>query len=65
MVAHRGDGERILAQCASCGSVYAARKWPDGNVQPIGSIECSCGTAEFLVVTDGEDDDPSRPTGAE
>ncbi len=64
-MAHRGDGERILAKCANCDSVYAARMWPNGDVQPIGATECRCGTTEFIVLAEIEDSDSSRTTGTE
>lgn len=51
------DAIRIVAACEDCGSVYAARQWPDGDIQLIGSTECSCGSTEFVLVE--EPDNPS------
>lgn len=60
-MANRDDVSRELAECVKCGSVYAARQWPDGDIQAIGSDGCPCGSTEFVLVSesdgDGEDDD--------
>ncbi|WP_345782524.1 hypothetical protein [Halostagnicola sp. A-GB9-2] len=51
--------------------MYAARQWPDGDIQIIGQDGCSCGTSTFEVVeqTDVLDDpdefDTAAGTGAE
>nr|WP_306057092.1 hypothetical protein [Natronococcus sp. AD5] len=47
-----GESERTLAECLACGSAYAAKKWPDGAIQPIGSTSCECGSTEFQVIED-------------
>lgn len=41
---------RVMAECEACDSVYAAREWPDGKVQPIGSDRCQCGSTDFRSV---------------
>lgn len=51
-MAERDDVSRVLAACENCGSVYAARQWPDGDIQPIGSDTCSCGSAAFVLSDD-------------
>ncbi|QRV16899.1 hypothetical protein JMJ58_08545 [Haloterrigena salifodinae] len=39
---------RGTAICENCGSVFAARIWPDGRIRPIGSpANCPCGGTEF------------------
>ncbi len=58
-MAHRDDVTRVLAACERCGSVYAARQWPDGTIRAIGSHSCSCGSTDFVLV-DTSDDEPSR-----
>ncbi|WP_254528381.1 hypothetical protein [Natrinema gelatinilyticum] len=51
-----GEGQRTIAKCISCGSAYAAEKWPDGTIQPIGTRDgCQCGATEFQVVERSED----------
>nr|WP_247002308.1 hypothetical protein [Halosolutus gelatinilyticus] len=60
-MANRDDVNRELAKCAECGSVYAARQWPTGDIQPIGSDSCDCGSTEFLLINDL--DDESSPGG--
>lgn len=56
-MAHKDDVIRVLAACTACGSVYAARKWPDGEIQIIGQDGCSCGSTAFETI-DESDDDP-------
>ncbi|WIV66210.1 hypothetical protein QQ977_10965 [Natrialbaceae archaeon AArc-T1-2] len=55
-MANRDDVTRELAECVDCGSVYAARQWPSGEIQPIGSDGCDCGSTDFLLIgsSDGE-----------
>ncbi|OIB56283.1 hypothetical protein BBD46_18135 [Natrialba sp. SSL1] len=55
-MANRDDVSRELAKCANCDSVYAARRWPDGDIQMIGSDGCPCGSTDFVLVDDGDDD---------
>nr|WP_254532758.1 hypothetical protein [Natrinema gelatinilyticum] len=46
-----GDGERAIAECLNCGNAYAAKEWPDGTIQPIGTRNgCQCGSTEFQIV---------------
>ncbi len=48
-----GDSERTVVSCSSCGSVYAAEKWSDGTIQPIGKrTGCECGSEDLHVVKD-------------
>lgn len=61
----RDDVNRELARCVECGSVYAARQWPTGKIQPIGSDSCDCGCTEFTVVTDHDGDASGGRMGAE
>ncbi|QFU84161.1 hypothetical protein GCU68_10035 [Natronorubrum aibiense] len=61
-MANRDDVDRELARCADCGAVYAARQWPTGKVQPIGSDRCECGSTDFIIVS--SIDDESSPGGA-
>ncbi|MFC6716401.1 hypothetical protein ACFQGT_19920 [Natrialbaceae archaeon GCM10025810] len=50
-----GESVRTVVSCSSCGSVYAAEKWPDGTVQPIGKrTGCDCGSNEFHVVEESD-----------
>lgn len=58
-MAHKDDVTRVLAACDACGSIYAARQWPDGTVRIIGQEGCSCGEEAFEVVTDPETDPPA------
>lgn len=58
-MAHKDDVTRVLAACDACGSIYAARQWPDGTVRIIGQEGCSCGEETFEVVTDPETDPPA------
>ncbi|WP_254522538.1 hypothetical protein [Natrinema caseinilyticum] len=51
-----GEGQRTIAKCICCGTAYAAEKWPDGTIQPIGTRDgCQCGTTEFRVVEQSAD----------
>ncbi|THE63309.1 hypothetical protein D8Y22_18565 [Salinadaptatus halalkaliphilus] len=59
-MANRDDVDRVLAGCTDCDSVYAARKWPDGDVQLIGQEACECGCREFVVVGDSDSTADSR-----
>lgn len=55
------EKQKIAANCVSCGNVYAAHKWPDGTILPIGQRKgCECGSAEFQAVND-EDGPASSP----
>ncbi len=51
-MAHKDDVTRVLAACEDCGSVYAAREWPDGTIRLIGQQDCSCGASTFVAVDD-------------
>lgn len=43
--------QKVAAQCASCGSVYASEQWPDGELRPIGQrAGCRCGKTDLRVV---------------
>ncbi|MFC4246437.1 hypothetical protein ACFOZ7_05430 [Natribaculum luteum] len=43
--------EKTAAICEQCGSIFAARLWPDGTVRPIGTGErCPCGSERFRLV---------------
>ncbi|WP_394739011.1 hypothetical protein [Natronococcus roseus] len=54
-MANRDDVSRELAECTECGTVYAARQWPNGTIKAIGSESCQCGCTDFaLVETDEE-----------
>ena len=64
-MAHRDDVKRVLAGCEECGSVYAARRWPDGTIRMIGRSTCRCGSSDFVVVTDSGDGVSSADSGAE
>lgn len=64
-MANRDDVSRELAKCTDCGSIYAARQWPDGDIQMIGSDHCPCGSEEFVLVEDDEDEPSSGGTAAE
>lgn len=46
------DVERVVAECGSCQSAYAACQWSDGTVRPIGSDRCTCGSTDFRVLDD-------------
>ncbi|WP_425601070.1 hypothetical protein [Halosolutus halophilus] len=54
---------RVLASCVECGSIYAARQWPDGSVKLIGQEGCSCGSTAFAVIDDA-DDPGSEPSSS-
>lgn len=42
---------RIVAVCTDCGSTYAARLWPDGEIRLIGTgADCPCGGTEFRQI---------------
>ncbi len=56
------NARRIAAECIDCGSAYAARLWPDGNVRIIGlESECPCGGTRFVNLT-AESEDPFEIT---
>ncbi|NUB91659.1 hypothetical protein HTZ84_09245 [Haloterrigena sp. SYSU A558-1] len=61
-MAHKDDVTRVMAVCEECGSVYAAREWPDGTVRVIGQEGCSCGATSFEVADDSEGGSPSDPS---
>lgn len=61
-MAHKDDVTRVLATCSGCGSVYAARQWPDGTIRVIGRDGCSCGSTDFEPVDD-ESDEPGDDSG--
>nr|WP_082146731.1 hypothetical protein [Halostagnicola sp. A56] len=63
-MANRDDITRELAECVECGSAYAARQWPTGEIQPIGTTSCSCGSTTFVLV-DNSEGDPSLSGTAE
>ncbi|WP_226377488.1 hypothetical protein [Haloterrigena turkmenica] len=50
-----------MAVCEECGSVYAARQWPDGTIRVIGQEGCSCGATRFEVADDSEGESPPDP----
>lgn len=64
-MANRDDVTRVLAECQACGSVYAARQWPDGDINIIGQDGCSCQSSTFAVVEDDDVSDSRTDTGAE
>lgn len=64
-MANRDDVDRTLAACVECGAVYAARLWPSGEIQPIGSDACDCGATTFSRVDDIDDDASRDGTSAE
>ncbi|PGF16579.1 hypothetical protein CP556_10915 [Natrinema sp. CBA1119] len=52
------DGEKVVATCTSCGSVFAAQIVSDGSVLPIGRPQgCQCGSDEFEPATSSRDRD--------
>lgn len=55
-MANRDDITRELAECVECGSAYAARQWPTGDIQPIGTDSCSCGSTTFVLVNNSNDE---------
>ncbi|RQG90028.1 hypothetical protein EA462_08460 [Natrarchaeobius halalkaliphilus] len=64
-MANRDDVTRELARCTECGSVYAARQWPGGTIQPIGAGNCDCGSTNFVLVTDAGEDPSTGGVNAE
>lgn len=54
-MAERNDVVRVIAICEECGSSYAARQWPGGEIQIIGQENCSCGSADFTVAEPTDD----------
>ena len=60
----KDDVTRVMAVCEACGSVYAAREWPDGTIRLIGQEGCSSGATTFEIVTDSAGESPSE-TGDE
>lgn len=53
-MANREEIDKLVAVCSNCGAVYAARQWPDGEIQAIGSNGCQCGSDEFDPVDEFE-----------
>lgn len=55
------ESVRILAACEECGSIYAAIRRGDGDVQPIGSRRgcASCGATSFTSASELTDDPQS------
>ncbi|UTF54246.1 hypothetical protein [Natronosalvus rutilus] len=53
--------QKVAAVCSSCGSAYAAERWSDGTIRPIGRrTGCQCGGTSFEVVEDSSSNpDPS------
>ncbi|USZ72024.1 hypothetical protein NGM15_01565 [Natronosalvus halobius] len=62
MAYRKDDVERVIAVCRNCGSGYAARRWPDGEVQPIGSEGCNCGSTELIAVDEDAGGDSNTTT---
>lgn len=58
------DIRRVATCCTDCGSVYAARRWPDGTLRIIGRDGCQCGSNDLTVVDDPDevDGDGKNPT---
>jgi len=56
---NRDDVTRALVRCAYCGAGYIAHQWPDGELQLIGTQTCQCGSTEFEVVDDRQNNDSS------
>lgn len=54
----RDENVRILAACEECGSIYAAVRRPDGEIQPIGSRQgcASCGGTTFSTASELTED---------
>lgn len=47
----QGTKQKVAAACTACGSVYAAERWSDGKILPIGHREgCGCGSTTFETV---------------
>ncbi|USZ73400.1 hypothetical protein NGM15_12455 [Natronosalvus halobius] len=47
--------------CTSCGAAYAAERWSEGKIRPIGRREgCRCGGTSFEVVDGSSSDLDSR-----
>ncbi|RQH00052.1 hypothetical protein [Natrarchaeobius oligotrophus] len=48
-----GGTDRLMVECAACGSVYAAREREDGDPRPIGKPQgCECGGTDFVRLSD-------------
>lgn len=57
------EAERIAAACTDCGAVYAAHRWPDGKIIPIGhGSGCRCGGSDFVDLSE-LNDASSSPQG--
>ncbi|MFC7237049.1 hypothetical protein ACFQS4_14695 [Saliphagus sp. GCM10025317] len=53
--------QKVAAICTSCGAAYAAERWSDEKIRPIGRREgCRCGGTTFEVVDDSSSDLGSR-----
>ena len=55
MGAHDEHVDRVLASCTECGAAYAAWQWPDGDIRPIGTDTCTCGSDTFDPVDEHSD----------
>ncbi|WP_255171525.1 hypothetical protein [Natrononativus amylolyticus] len=44
------EQQRAPALCKECDSVYTVRILAGGEIEPIGTTACSCGSEEFEVV---------------
>lgn len=60
-MAEKEEVAKVAASCQTCGSVYAAREWPEGEIQPIGTERCSCGASRFTVIEGVDDFDLEFP----
>ena len=50
-MASEDDLTKAAAKCDNCGTIVAARVWPDGTIRPIGRGDrCSCDEASLRIL---------------
>lgn len=49
------DGARKTGvTCTDCGDVYVARVFPDGDIRPLGIVDCPCGGDKWSPIVNTE-----------
>ena len=50
-MASEDDLTKAAVKCDNCGTIVAARVWPDGTIRPIGRGDrCSCDEASLRIL---------------
>ncbi|MFC6769291.1 hypothetical protein [Natrinema soli] len=43
MSKNEDETQKTVVACTECGDMYVARISPDGSIQPVGIVDCTCG----------------------